>query len=425
MIVLIPMTLNAHPGTKFGIPFPVLLRSSFGTLGSNIPALMRALVACGWFGIQTWIGGASIYAMSSIMFGFDPAHKINLPLFGISAGELLCFAIFWAINILIIVKGMNSIKWLEILSAPFLLLTGLGLLIWAYHAAKGWGPIFSQPSKLKTSAEFWPVFAAGLTAMVGYWATLSLNIPDFSRFAKTQRDQIIGQALGLPLTMTFYSFIGVAVTSATIVVFQVPIWDPVQLMAKFNSPVLSFLALITLAVATLSTNIAANVVSPANDFSNLAPRHISFKTGGIITGVIGVLMFPWKLYANPSGYIFTWLIGYSALLGPIAGIMIADYFVFRKQRLNVIELYKEKGEYSYSNGFSLVGIVTLAVAVLPNLPGFLATIKVVPKENIAPIFLGLYNYAWFVGFTFAFLIYLVARKVFPESRQVAATPKVI
>ena len=417
LIVLIPMTLNAHPGTKFGIPFPVLLRSSFGTIGSNIPAMMRALVACGWFGIQTWIGGASIYAMSSIMFGFDPAKKINLPIVGISAGELLCFAIFWAINIFIIVKGMNSIKWLEILSAPFLLLTGLGMLIWAYYAAKGWGPIFNQPSKLKTSAEFWPVFAAGLTAMVGYWATLSLNIPDFSRFAKSQRDQIIGQALGLPLTMTFYSFIGVAVTSATIVVFGIPIWDPVQLMAKFNSPILSFLALITLAVATLSTNIAANVVSPANDFSNLAPRFISFKTGGLITGVIGVLMFPWKLYANPSGYIFTWLIGYSALLGPIAGIMIADYFVYRKQRLNVIELYKEKGEYSYSSGFSLVGIFTLILAVLPNLPGFLVTINVWPKESVAPIFLSIYNYAWFVGFAFAFVVYLVARKMFSETKH--------
>jgi NCS1 family nucleobase:cation symporter-1 len=248
--------------------------------------------------------------------------------------------------------------------------------------------------------------------MVGYWATLSLNIPDFSRFARSQRDQVIGQALGLPLTMTFYSFIGVAVTSATIVVFGIPIWDPVQLMAKFGNPVLSFLALITLAVATLSTNIAANVVSPANDFSNLAPQKISFKTGGIVTGIIGILMFPWKLYADPKGYIFTWLIGYSALLGPIAGIMIADYFVYRKKRLNVLELYKENGEYTFRKGFSVVGIGTLTLSVLPNLPGFLVATNVLSKDNVAPAFLAIYNYAWFVGFAVAFVLYLVGRKIF-------------
>lgn len=414
LIVLIPMTLNAHPGTAYGIPFPVLIRASFGTRGSNVPALMRALVACGWFGIQTWIGGAAIYAMAAIIFGFDPAQKTVLPVLGISLGEFGCFMIFWAINLFVIIKGMDSIKWLEIFAAPFLILTGLGLLLWAYVAAKGWGPIFAQPSKFHSLGEFWPVFAAGLTAMVGYWATLSLNIPDFSRFAKSQRDQIVGQALGLPLSMTFYAFIGVAVTSATIVVFGQAIWDPVQLMARFHSPVLSVVALITLAIATLSTNIAANVVSPANDFANLAPRLINFRTGGIMTGIIGILMFPWKLYADPSGYIFTWLIGYSALLGPIGGIMIADYFVHRKRQLVVEDLYRIDGRYRYSGGFSGVALSALALSVLPNLPGFLVTIKVLPKTSVAPVFVSLYHYAWFVGFALAFVLYLAGRKLFPD-----------
>ncbi|MEO6871098.1 MAG: NCS1 family nucleobase:cation symporter-1 [Chthoniobacterales bacterium] len=393
LIVLIPMTLNAHPGTAYGIPFPVLIRASFGTLGSNIPALMRALVACGWFGIQTWIGGAAIYAMAAIVFRFDPAQKAALPMLGISLGEFACFLVFWAINMFVIVRGMDSIKWLEIFAAPFLIATGLGLLVWAYFAAKGWGPIFAQPSKFHSLGEFSPVFAAGLTAMVGYWATLSLNIPDFSRFAKSQRDQIVGQALGLPLSMTFYAFIGVAVTSATVVVFGKAIWDPVQLMQRFHSPVLAVLALITLAIATLSTNLAANVVSPANDFSNLAPRLISFRAGGIITGVIGILMFPWKLYADPSGYIFTWLIGYSALLGPIGGIMIADYFVHRRRRLDVDDLYDPYGRYRYSGGFSFVAIGALVLSVLPNIPGFLVTIKLLPQTSVAPIFLSLYRFA--------------------------------
>ena len=409
-IVLIPMTLNAHPGTAYGVPFPVLLRSSFGTLGANIPAMMRAFVACGWFGIQTWVGGAAIYATSAVIFGFNPAEKVNLPVLGISPGELFCFLLFWALNMAIILRGMDSIKWLEIWSAPFLILTGVGMLIWAVTAAKGWGPILNQPSKFKTSAEFWPVFAAGLTAMVGYWATLSLNIPDFSRYARSQRDQVIGQAMGLPLTMTFYSFLGIAVTSATVVVFGEAIWDPVQLMAKFGNPVLSVLALVTLAVATLSTNIAANVVSPANDFSNLAPRLISFKTGSLITGGVGILMFPWKLYQDPKGYIFTWLIGYSALLGPIGGIMIADYFIHRRKKLNVAALYDEAGEYRFTNGFSLVGIGAFVVSVLPNLPGFLSTVGVLDKARVPALFLGIYNYAWFVGFVMAFVVYLVLRK---------------
>lgn len=409
VIVLVPMTLNAHPGTAHGVPFPVLLRASFGTLGANIPALLRALVACGWFGIQTWVGGAAIHATASILLGWDPAAKVNLPVLGISPGELACFLLFWALNMAIIWRGMDSLKWLELVSAPFLVVTGLGLLAWAVQAARGWGPLLAQPSKFRTASEFWPVFAAGLTAMVGYWATLSLNIPDFSRFARSQRDQVLGQVLGLPLTMTFYSFLGIAVTSATMVVFGAAIWDPVQLMAKFQHPGLAVLALITLAVATLSTNLAANVVSPANDFANLAPRRIRFRTGALITGVLGILMFPWKLYQDPRGYIFTWLIGYGALLGPIGGIMIADYFVHRRRRLNVAALYDPAGEYAYTGGFSLVGLASLGVAVLPNLPGFLAAVGAVDRARLPGVLLGIYDYAWFAGFALAFAVYLLLR----------------
>ncbi|RYD35756.1 MAG: nitrate reductase [Verrucomicrobiaceae bacterium] len=415
VIVLIPMTLNAHPGTAYGIPFPVLLRASFGTLGANIPAMARALVSCGWLGIQTWIGGSAIYLSAGVILGFDPAAKVALPGLGISAGELFCFLLFWLVNVYFIWKGMDSIKWLEAWSAPFLLLTGLALLVWAVTAAKGFGPILDQPDKFKSSAEFWPVFGAGVTAMVGYWATLSLNIPDFSRYARSQRDQALGQALGLPLTMVFYSFIGIAVTSATVVVFGSAIWDPVRLVAKFNNPVISVVALIALAVATLTTNIAANVVSPANDFSNLAPHRISFRTGGLIAAVIGIVIRPWRLYADSSGYIFTWLIGYSALLGPVAGIMIADYFVHRRRRLNVEALYQEDGEYSYRGGFSLVGIGALAAGVLPNVPGFLATIGVIEKSSVPSLLMAGYNYAWFIGFALAFVLYLILRKIAPRS----------
>ena len=413
-IVLVPMTLNAHPGTAYGIPFPVLLRAPFGTRGSNIPALMRGLVACGWFGIQTWVGGAAIYATAAVILGFDPAARQPLPVLGISAGEFLCFLLFWAVNVYFIVHGMDSIKWLEAWSAPFLLVVGIALVGWAWQAAHGFGPIFSQPAKFTTAGEFWPVFGSGLTAMIGYWATLSLNIPDFSRYARSQRDQIVGQALGLPATMTFYSFIGIVVTSATVVIFGEAIWDPVQVIARFGNPWLSAVALVTLAVATLSTNIAANVVSPANDFANLAPRLVSFRTGGLITALLGILMMPWKLYQDPSGYIFTWLIGYSALLGPIAGIMIADYYLWRRRQLVVVDLYRSDGSYRYTGGFSLVAFAVLALAVLPNLPGFLVRIGAAAATAFPEWLVAGYHYAWFTGFALACSLYCLLRPLFPR-----------
>lgn len=390
LIVLTPMILNAHAGTKYGIPFPVLARASFGTLGSNIPALLRALVACGWFGIQTWIGGQAINAMLVVL----------IPSWGnFIEGPWVSFTIFWAMNVYFIINGTESIRWLESLSAPFLIIVGLALLWWAYLRGNGWGPILSQPSKFQTMGEFWRFFMPSLTGMVGFWATLSLNIPDFSRYAKSQRAQMLGQTIGLPPTMTLYSFIGVAVTSATIVIFGEAIWDPVALLAKFNNPAIILLSMISLIIATLTTNIAANVVSPANDFSNLMPRKISFKTGGLITAVIGIIMMPWKLLSDYGTYIFGWLVGYSSFLGPIAGVLIADYFFVRKQNLNVRDLYLRNGEYEYKRGVNPRAILALAVGVVVALIGLLV-------EAVR----FLYDYAWFVGFAMAFGVYLVLTK---------------
>jgi NCS1 family nucleobase:cation symporter-1 len=414
LIVLIPMTLNAHPGTAYGIPFPVLLRASFGTLGANIPAVLRGLVACGWFGIQTAVGGAAIYGTLGVIFGYDPSQAVAIPWLGLSIGQFACVMAFWAVNVFFIIKGMESIKWLEALSAPFLLVIGVLMMVWAFTAAKGFGPIFSQASTL-TPEQFWPVFGAGLTGMVGFWATLSLNIPDFSRFAKSQKDQLVGQALGLPTTMALYSFIGIVVTSATVVVFGEAIWDPVAVIAKFGSKTLSAIALFTLAIATLSTNIAANIVGPANDFSNLAPKYINFRAGGLIAAVLGIVIMPWQLMANPNIYIFTWLIGYGALLGPIAGIMIADYFICRHKQLDVKGLYSQNGPYRFHGGFSWVALAAFFLAILPSLPGFLHQVKVVPANLFPPALLAPYNYAWFVGFGLAFILYTALRKVAPQA----------
>ena len=381
LIVLVPMLLNAHAGTKYGIPFPVLVRAPFGVLGANVPAVLRALVACGWFGIQTWIGGQAIDAMMRILW---PAWA------SWSGGPWVCFLFFWLINMYVIVRGIETIRMLEDASAPFLLGVGLLLLWWITRKAGGLGPVFSAPSKFKTAGEFWRFFVPSLTGMVGFWATVALNIPDFTRYARSQKAQMLGQAMGLPTAMTLYAFIGVAVTSASIVIFGEAIWDPITLLGKFNQPLAAFIALIALLIATLTTNVAANVVSPSNDFSNLNPRRISFRMGGIITGILGVAMMPWKLLSDYSAYIFGWLVGYSGLLGPIAGIMVVDYFMVRRRELSVDDLYLRNGIYRYSGGINYRGLIALAAGIGVALLGL-----------ALPVVRWLYDYAWFVGFLVA------------------------
>jgi nucleobase:cation symporter-1, NCS1 family len=398
LIVLIPMILNAHAGTKYGIPFPVYVRASFGVRGANVPAVLRALVACGWFGIQAWIGGQAIYSMLGVVWPSVAGHE------GVS---WICFFAFWLLNMAVIWRGIETIKFLEGIGAPFMLGVGLLLLWWITRKAGGLGPVLSTPSRFKTTGEFLHVFVPSLTAMVGFWATVALNIPDFTRYAKSQKAQMTGQALGLPTAMTLYSFIGVAVTSASVVLFGAAIWDPVALLGRFHEPVIASIALIALLVATLNTNVAANVVSPSNDFSNLNPRLISFRTGGLITGVIGILMMPWKLLANADRYINGWLVGYSGLLGPIAGIMIADYFVVRKRSLSVEALYRRGGIYEYSGGFNYKALVALVLGVCVALIGLRV-------ESLR----WLYDYAWFVGFLISAGAYcLLMGKASGEGRQ--------
>lgn len=412
-IVLIPMILNGHAGAKYGIPFPVFARASFGTKGANIPAMLRAIVACGWFGIQTWIGGDALY---HILKAWNPSlADVDTQSLFPQALPMICFLAFWLLNMYIVYLGVESIRKLLVFKAIFLPVAALALLAWAITAAKGLGPILEQPSKLH-GPDFWKYFFPALTGMVGFWATLSLNIPDFTRYAKSQKAQISGQAIGLPPSMTLFAFIGVVVTSATPIVYGSTIWDPVQLAGKFENKLLVSFAMLAVIISTLATNIAANIVSPANDFANLAPKKINFKTGGYITGIIGILIFPWKLVADPSGYIFTWLVGYSSLLGPVGGILITDYYFIRKQQLAVDELYSSAGRYHFSNGFNTIAIIALLAGILPNIPGFLLTIKVIAADAVPHWISNLYNYAWFVGFFLSGFVYwlLMKRKNYVE-----------
>jgi NCS1 family nucleobase:cation symporter-1 len=418
-IVLIPMVLNAHAGTKYGVSFPVLARASFGTKGANIPAMLRAIVACGWFGIQTWIGGSAIDVLFSAMWPGWAQLFGGATILNIAVHTWIAFFLFWGIQVFIILKGIEGIKHLESWAAPLLLAGGLILLIWASWKAGGLVRVLTESSALqKQQNNFWQIFPGALTASVGYWATLSLNIPDFTRYARSQKSQMLGQALGLPLTMTAFAFIGVAVTSATLIIYGRAIPDPVELMRQFDSVTIILFATAVIFAAQLSTNMAANVVSPSNDFSNLNPKRISYVMGGLITALIGVAMMPWKLMDTMGAYIFTWLIGYSGLMGAIAGILICDYWVLREQRLDLAGLFETNGPYSYKNGFNIRAIIALVLAIAPVVPGFLRAASTPGGQVAQPNFFDtLYTYAWFVTFLLGFVIYYVLMKSKVRSRE--------
>jgi nucleobase:cation symporter-1, NCS1 family len=392
LIVLIPLLLNAHAGAKYGIPFPVFVRAPFGVRGANVPAILRAIVACGWFGIQSWIGGQAIHAMLIVVWPQIAAAPWSV---------WACFLGFWALNMAVIWRGVESIRHFQGFSAPFMLVMSLALLVFALVKAGGFGPMLSEPSRFHSSREFLRFFFPSLTAMVGYWATLALNIPDFTRYSKSQNSQIVGQAFGLPIAMTLYSFVGVAVTSASAVIFGQPIWSPIDLMARFHQPLIAFTAMIGLLVATLNVNVAANVVSPSNDISNLYPRLISFRAGGLITGFLGLAMMPWKLMASFHNYIFEWLVGYSALLGPVAAIMISDYFLIRGTNLDLESLYRRGGVYEYRDGINPRAMIALAAGVLCALTG-----RFIPAVH------WLFDYGWFTGFLVSGAVYVALMRGF-------------
>jgi len=391
LIVLVPMLLNAHAGAKYGIPFPVFIRAPFGVRGANLPAILRAVVACGWFGIQSWIGGTAIHSMLAIIW---PAAA------GAPGALWACFLFFWLLNMIVVWRGVDSIRHLQAFGAPFMFIMAAALLIWVRIKAGSFGSMLSTPSQFRSTHAFLAVFFPSLTAMVGYWATLALNIPDFTRYSKSQSAQSWGQAFGLPVAMTLYTFVGISVTSASEVLFGHPIWNPITLIGAFHQPVVAFIAMIAILVATLNVNIGANVVSPSNDFSNLYPRLISFRTGGLITGFLGLAMCPWKLLATPDAYIFGWLVGYSGLLGPVAGIMVSDYFLIRRTELDVNSLYHRQGAYHYSKGINPRAVFALALGVL------IALIGVFDR----PLHF-LYDYAWFVGFFTAAIFYLALMRL--------------
>ena len=405
VIVLAPILLNSHPGTKYGIPFPVFARAAYGTTGSNVPALMRALIACGWFGINAWIGG---HALQTFFASIYPGWTTLLGSFnGFATTQWISFLLFWGLNILIIYRGMELVRRLERFAAPFVLVMTAVLVVWAIDAADGLGPIMSSRGTLDAGA-FMKVFIPALTATIGFWSTLSLNMPDFTRFGRSQREQAIGQIVALPSTMTVFAAMGIVITSATVIIFKRPIGDPIELGGMFGNRLIVGIAMFTVVVATLAVNIAANVVSPANDFANAFPRKIDFKRGGLITGLIGIAMMPWELLANPARYINGWLVGYSGSLGSIAGVLIVDYWVIRKTELDLRSLYVHDGAYRYRNGWNPAALIATGAGAGVALLGAF-------WEPMRPI----YDWSWFVGFFLsAGLYWVLMQSRLPTARVV-------
>ena len=415
-VVLIPTALNAHAGTRYGIPFPVYCRAAFGLRGANVPAVLRALVACAWFGIQSWIGGQCIDTLVGAWWpNWDTGPK--LAGLDITSGQLACFMAFWVINVAIVMRGIDTIRVILNIKAPLLILLGFLLLGWAYTEAHGLGPMLSEPSQfdpgMPKAGLFWSVFLPSLTGNIGFWATVSLNIPDFSRYARSQRDQIVGQAIGLPPTMALYSFIGVAVTSATVVIFGKTIWNPIDLLKTFTNPYLLTAAMLSLILATLATNIAANVVGPANDFAHLAPKWITFRIGGLITAVLGILIQPWRLLASAAGFIFTFLNGYSLLLGACGGVLIADYWILRRGKLDLAGLYRRGGPYWYSGGFNILAMISLVAGMAVSVPGLLDKLGV---RGIPDFWKQVYDVSWFASFGVSAILYVVLMSMFRRGR---------
>jgi NCS1 family nucleobase:cation symporter-1 len=411
IVVLAPMLANSHAGTKYGIPFPVFARAFYGVRGANLAALLRAFIACGWFGIQTWVGGEAIYIIVGRLAG--SGWKNSAEIAGQHWTLWLSFAVFWVVQMLIIWRGMEAIRKFENWTAPLVSIGFLILLGYVLIKAGGFGPILAEPGKLGWGAGFWKVFAPSLMAMIAFWSTLSLNMPDFTRFGGSQRKQMRGQILGLPTTMTFIAIVAILTTSGGHVLYGQDIWDPAQLADKFDSPVVVVVALVALVLATISANLAANVVSPSYDFSNAFPKKVTFALGGLITGVVGIVIMPWKLYSDPNIYIFSWLGFYGGLLGAVAGVLVAGYWVVNRTALELRDLYAESGTYWFKAGWNWRAVVSTLVGAVLAVGG--AYGGPFPADGMIGFLKPLYDYNWVVGLVGAFVVHLVL--TLPVSRK--------
>jgi NCS1 family nucleobase:cation symporter-1 len=359
--ILIPIVLVSHAGTRFGIPYPVFARLWFGTRGAHLPALARALIAAGWFGINSWFGGLALDAILG---------RVIAPWNGFGPHLAVAFGAFWLLNVGVAARGPQAIGRLAQISAPTVGVGAIALLIWAMTSAGGFGPMLAVPPTLHGPA-FWAAFFPSVMGVIAFWATLALNVPDYTRYATSQRGQMLGQAFSMPLTMALFSFIGIAVTSTTELMFGKALWDPVYLIVKFPTPIV-VIAVIIVMMSSITINVGANVMAPARAFENLWPRRVTFAIGAVVTGLLSLAMQPWDVLADFGNYIFAWLGTYGALLGPIDGIAIADYWIVRARKLDLIALYQKRSRYDYARGLNVRALIAVGIGWAVALLGLTA-----------------------------------------------------
>lgn len=388
-IVLVPILLNAHVGTKYGVPFPVYARTAFGIRGAQIPSFVRTIIGIGWTGILIWQGAESLQvAMCLIIPGWS----------SIAAGQWIMFAVFWALNIGIAYAGSNALKKFESIATPLLGITCAALLYWGIKVVVTGGYTMSQALNAVTVPEDFNLsetVVACLVANIAFYSTWALNIPDLSRYCKDQKSQVRGQLFGMPGSMVAIAFIGVFITGVTALKFGRAYWDPNQIVEAIGSPGAAIFAAFAISLATLTTNVTTNILPPVNGLCNLWPKGITYKRSVVIVGILTIIMQPWKLVSDPSGYIYNWLGTYGALTGPIASILIYDYYFVKKKRLALDELYLGQGSrYWYKNGFNIRAIAAWGLAILLPVLG-----KFIPLFSVFSL------YGWIVSFALGFVFY--------------------
>jgi NCS1 family nucleobase:cation symporter-1 len=422
LIVLIPMLLNSHVGAKHGISFPVFARAAYGVRGANLPAVMRGLVACGWFGIQTWFGGLGINLALGATIGpsWSEAPPLDLGIIGtVPLTTLASYFVCLVAQVVIIYKGFESLRRFQAIAAPIVVGAVVMLIVVLLVKTGGdLGPVVSQPSQLGWGAHFWlAVFPISLMANIAFWSTLSLNMPDFTRFAENQQAQRRGQAWGLPTTMLVVSLMAIIATSLASQHYGVSaseLWNPDVLVSHFGNRIAVIVGALAIVVSSVQTNMAANLVSPALDFANAMPKFITFRRGVLVSVALGTLLLPWKLLASPEAYVFVWLGFYGGIMGAVGGILVADYWLVRRTELRVPDLFVLDGHYHFNRGWNVRAVIATAVGAFVAVGGAYSAVGAdgqktgpFPADGIVPLLRPVYDYNWVVAFLVAMATYWV------------------
>ncbi|WP_342514415.1 NCS1 family nucleobase:cation symporter [Sporosarcina sp. FSL K6-1522] len=400
------MVLSGHAGAKYGIPFSMLLRTSYGTKGAMLPGIIRGCIAAVmWFGFQTYAGSLAFTILIGKLW---PAYLHlggDWNLFGLSLPGLISFIAFWLFNILFVFGGMKILgKFIKLLS-PLVYVVFGGMAIWAIQLAGGITPILEHTSK-GVEGNTTLVFIASISAILATWAAPIVSASDFTREARSQKDQSIGQIAGLITTYLLFAVAAIAVIVGSEIAFGTPIWNVLDVVDRFDNNFAIGISVLTICMTTLAVNITGNIIPAGYQLSALFPKHLTFRTGALLAAIVGFLIMPWKLMEDATSiFMFLGIIG--GLLSPVLGVMLTHYFIVAKRILNLEELYAINGKYNYKNGVHVPAVVATLGGGIVSIIG-----------QFVPILKPLYDISFFSGFVVASLIYiaLVNKELFASKR---------